>query len=142
MARVDNKTLGRALAFAIKGIFRMELFCILRWWVSPNLLMLKLDRTKCTWMCTRGRSHTHTHTNTCKSSKIWIRSVGYSMWVFWLWYTTVCRFPWGKLGEVCLGSLCIVSYDCIWTYTYLKRLIHMQKKKKWSSTPPLTIYKT
>ena len=73
-----------------------------------------------------NRKYIHTHMHKWTSVKLgnWITLVTVSMSVFFLWYIYygfMTCYHWQKLGKRHKKSLCIISYNFMWAYSYLNK---------------------
>lgn len=59
-----------------------------------------------------------------------------------LYYNFVRRYPWGRPSEGCTGSVCIIYYNCVWIYNYLKVKRLIEKRRELSCQTSFTPFKT
>ena len=85
--------------------------------------MIKLYRTKYT--------HKPSYVSTSKTAEIWIRLVDYT-YISIMQYCTIDLKDVsveGKMGKLYVKFLCIISYNFIWIYKGLKKILSLIKNK-------------
>lgn len=105
------------------------------WWYCPDSGVITsiytCDKTAQNYTCIY--TLTHLQMRTYKANEIWISlvdsiKVNFLIVIVYSSYSR-CYF-WEKMGEEYIGYLCIISYNCMWTYNYLKIKISLKIRLK------------